>query len=271
METIIVATDFSDAATNAAVYAAALASALHKNLLLLFIDTLPLTYSDIPIPARLEEMTVNTEQELQNVKEKLARQTSGKVNITEEIQLGTFFTALNSVCERVQPYAVVMGSQGSTASERFFFGGHTVYAMKHLKWPLITVPPQAKYIPVTNIGLACDYENVKETTPLEAIKKLVKDWNATLHVLNSGSDSGYNPDTVFESSVLRDLLADMHPTYHYLTNDNADTALVDFVKTNDIQLLLVLPKQHNLVESIFHKSHTRQLVLTSDVPVMALR
>ncbi|BAV06867.1 Nucleotide-binding universal stress protein, UspA family [Filimonas lacunae] len=272
METIIIATDFSHAATNAALYAAELANALQKELLILYIDTLPVTYADVPIPTRLEEMTEMGEMEIKKLQERLILHTTGNISITTEIQMGTFFTTLTSVCERVHPYAVVMGSQGTTASERFFFGGHTVHAMKHLKWPLITVPPQAKFSPVTQIGLACDFENILATTPLSGIRKLVKDFHAKLHVLNSGSGSEYNPDTVFESALLEDLLSGLDPEFHYITDKDhdPDKALVDFVKNNHIQLLLVLPKQHHLLESIFHKSHTKQLVLNSDVPVMAL-
>jgi len=45
---------------------------------------------------------------------------------------------------------------------------------------------------------------------------------------------------------------------------------MDFEEKNKIDLLIVLPRRHNLLGSIFHKSHTKQLVLHSHVPVMAL-
>ncbi|MBK8610684.1 MAG: universal stress protein [Chitinophagaceae bacterium] len=56
-----------------------------------------------------------------------------------------FFHELKEVCERVKPYTVVMGSQGKTAAEHILFGSHATHAIKDLEWPVITVPPNAKY------------------------------------------------------------------------------------------------------------------------------
>jgi hypothetical protein len=100
--------------------------------------------------------------------------------------MGVFYQELKKLCIHLNPYVVVMGSQGSTATERLFFGGHTVYAMKHLDWPLITVPKGATFSAIKKIGLACDFEDVVETTPISDIKKLVNDFGAELHILNTG-------------------------------------------------------------------------------------
>ncbi|MBK8520712.1 MAG: universal stress protein [Chitinophagaceae bacterium] len=39
---------------------------------------------------------------------------------------------------------------------------------------------------------------------------------------------------------------------------------------NQIDLLVVMPHRHNLLSGLFHKSHTKQLVLHSHVPVMSI-
>ena len=163
-----------------------------------------------------------------------------------------------------------MGSQGTTAAERLLFGSHTVYAMKHLVWPLITVPPQAKFSAVKKIGLACDFNKVVETTPVDEIKTLVNDFHAELHVLNTGKKEVFNPELVFESGLLQEMLAALKPEYHFITNENTDEGIMDFAEKNNIDLLVVLPKRHGLLEKLFLKSHSKQLVLHSHVPVMAL-
>jgi nucleotide-binding universal stress UspA family protein len=45
---------------------------------------------------------------------------------------------------------------------------------------------------------------------------------------------------------------------------------MEFAETNSIDLLVVLPKQHSLIEKLLFKSHVRQFVLHSHIPVMAL-
>ena len=48
MKTIIVATDFSSTALNAANYAADMALAINADLLLLYVYQLPVSYSEVP-------------------------------------------------------------------------------------------------------------------------------------------------------------------------------------------------------------------------------
>ena len=269
MKTILVATDFSPAALNAANYAADMALAINADILLLHVYQIPVVYLEVPV-VNEEDMMQEAEKDIIQLKEELALKRGGKLNIETEVRIGVFFPEMKTVCERIKPYTVVMGSQGTTAAERLFFGSHTVYAMKHLMWPLITVPPEAKFSSVKKIGLACDFDKVVDTTPIDEIKMLVNDFNAELHILNTGKKEVFNPEIVFESGLLEEMLAPLKPNYHFITNENTDEGIMDFAEKNHIDLLIVLPKRHGLLDKLIHKSHTKQLVLHSHVPVMAL-
>ena len=270
MKTILLATDFSPAALNAAHYAKDMAISIKADLLLVHVIPVPVTYTDLPVAVSIDDMLRNTENEINALKDNLAHETDGKLHIETEVRMGVFFHELQTVCFRVQPYAVVMGSQGKTAAERFLLGGHTVHAMQHLAWPLITVPKGATYAGIKKIGFACDFAHVVDTTPVDELKTLVSDFHAELHVLNTGKKEAFNPDIVFESGLLQEMLENLKPVYHFITHDNIDQGIMDFTEKNNINLLIVLPKRHGLLEKIVHKSHTKELVLHSHVPVMAL-
>ena len=185
--------------------------------------------------------------------------------------MGVFFRQeLENVCEDVKPYSVVMGSQGATAAEHLLFGSHALYAMRHLMWPLIAVPPGATFSSIKKIGLACDYNNVLTTTPLDEIKLLVHDFNAKLHVVNTGKKLVTNPDVDFQSGLLKEMLSPLNPDYHFITSEYTDEAIMNFAEKNNIDLMIVLPKPHDLLDKLIHKSHTKQMVLHCHVPVMAL-
>ena len=270
MKTILVATDFSPAALNAANYAADMALAINADILLLHVYQIPVVYLEVPVALNEEGMMQEAEKGINKIKNQLTRKTNGKLNMETDVRVGVFFPELKTVCERIKPYTVVMGSQGTTAAEQLLFGSHAVYAMKHLMWPLITVPPEATFSAVKKIGLACDFDKVVDTTPLDEIKLLVNDFNAELHVLNTGKKEIFNPEIIFESGVLQEMLAPVKPNYHFISNQNTDEGIMDFAEKNHIDLLVVLPKRHGLLDKLFHKSHTKQLVLHSHVPVMAL-
>ena len=270
MKTLLVATDFSPAAYNAANYAADMAMSINANILLLHVYQMPVIYLEVPVAYTEEEMRQDAEKNIQRLRGELLLKRGAKLTIETELRLGEFFPELKNVCTRLQPYAVVMGSQGTTAAERLLFGGHSIYALKHLNWPLITVPMNTSFSAIKKIGLACDLEKGLDATPIEEIKYLIKDFAAELHVLNTGKETSFNPDTVFQSNLLEEMLSPLLPHYHFIASDQTDEGIMDFAEKNQIDLLVVLPKRHSFFEKLIHKSHSKQLVLHSHVPVLAI-
>ncbi len=270
MKQIIVTTDFSVSAHNAVNYAADMAIAINAGLLLLHVVQTPVGYSDLPIAISLEDMMRTSEKDMQSLKDEITSRINGKISVEAEVAMGGFLSELKNVCERIKPYAVVMGSQGKTAAEHLLFGAHATSAVMHLEWPVITVPPGASFSAVKKIGLASDLSKVVETTPIEEISRLVKDFNAELHILNTGKKEVFDANLVFESGMMQELTTGLHPTFHFITNENTEAGIIDFAEKNQIDLLIVLPRRHNLLGSIFHKSHTKQFVLHSHIPVLTL-
>lgn len=270
MKTIIAATDFSGAATNAAMYATDMAVSLQANLLLVHVWKLPINYDGMVTPVLGDDLMEDAKKSMKALEKQLAHKSKRKINIDSKIAVGDFFTEFEKICNAVKPHVVVMGSQGTTAAERAVFGGHTVHAMKELDWPLITVPAGASFSAIKKIGLACDLKKVQEVVPADELKALVKEFGASLHILNTGKKETFDPGIVFQSGVLQDILGDLQPNYHFIEHENVDEGIMDFAEKNKIDLLVVLPRHHNLLDKLIHKSHTKRLVLHSHVPVMAL-
>jgi len=247
-----------------------MAKAIGADVLLLHMYSLPVSFSEIPVTVSLQAIQQNAEQLVNNLKDELVKRTGGKVVIKSQVRVGAFFHELKVVCENIKPYTVVMGSQGTTAVERLLFGSHAVYAMKHLDWPLITVPPGAKFSAVKKIGLACDFDHVVDSVPVDEIKMLVNDFHAKLHILNTGKKHEFKPELVFESGLLQEMLVALEPQYHFITNDNTDEGIFNFAEKMSIDLLIVLPKRHGFADKLVHASHTKRFVLHSHVPVMAI-
>ncbi len=270
MKTILVATDFSSSASNAAEYAAEMALRLHADMQLLHIYQIQVTYNEAAVVENPENIRQDIEREMDAFKQKLTNKTNGKLSIGTDIRLGSFSDELNNVCKKLNPYAVVMGSQGTTAADRLLFGGHTLHAMRHLMWPLITVPTGVTFSSIKKIGLACDFDHVVDTVPVDEIKLLVHDFNAKLYVLNIAKKKEFDPNTIYESGLVQEMLIDLDPVYHFITSPDLDEGIMEFSEKNDIDLLIILPKRHSLVDKLIHKNHTKQFVLYSPIPIMAL-
>ena len=273
MKTIIVPTDFSPVATNAMNFAADMAVNINASLMLLHVFQVPVTMTDVPVVVvSADELRKSSEAKLQELKESLTHITSGKVKIYAEARMGDVVDELEDVCKHIQPFAVVMGTHGTSAVERILFGNTTLTAIRHLTWPVIVVPPGKEYgTGIKKIGFACDFTKVVESTPVQFIKNMVKEFGAELHVLNVDYDNRhFKPETPEESLMLHELLGDLDPKYHFINHPDIEDGINEFAETNNIDLLITIPRKHKLLDSLFKHSSTKQLVTQSHVPVMCV-
>ena len=273
MKTIIVPTDFSPIATNAMNFAADMAANINASLMLLHVYQVPVSMTDVPVVmVSSEELRKSSETKLQEIKDDLTHITSGKIKIYTEARMGDVSDELEDVCKHIHPFAVIMGTRGASGVERILFGSTTLTAIRHLKWPVIVVPPGKEYgTGIKKIGFACDFEKVIESTPVQFIKNMVKEFGAELHVLNVDYEGKhFKPETPEESMMLHTLLEDLNPNYHFIDHADVEDGINDFVEKNNIDLLITIPKKHKLLDGLFKKSSTKQLVTQSHVPVMCV-
>jgi nucleotide-binding universal stress UspA family protein len=273
MKTIIIPTDFSPAATNAVNYGADMALAINASVLLLHVYNIPIALGDVPVALlSVEELKKAAEDNIARLKKDLEHITSGKLKIYTEARLGSVMDELEDVCKKIKPFAVVMGTTGASAVERTLFGSNTLTAIKHLTCPVICVPKGKEYgNGVRKIGLACDFREVVEKTPVTEIKDFVKEFHAQLFVLNVDYDNRqFKPDTPEQSVLLHTALEDVHPEYHFITHKDIEDGINEFAETHNLDLVIAIPKKHKLLDGLFKKSSTRQLVFESHVPVMCV-
>lgn len=273
MKTIVTPTDFSAISLNAVNYAADLACVICTDLSLIHVCPIPLALSEVPVPAySITELVADAGEQMKLLKEKIMYRTGERIKINTEVKQGDVVSGIDDYCASVNPYAVVMGTESAGVLERFLHGGKTISAMRKLSWPLIVVPPDVKFASLRKIGLACDLKKVAETIPVKEIKSLVKEFQAEFHVLHVSTESGnsFRDETVKESGWLQDILGELNPQYHFINDTDIEKAVNEFAEKNNLDLLIVIPKKHNLISKIFKHSHSKRLVLHTHVPVMAI-
>ena len=273
MKVIVVPTDYSAVAVNAMNYAIEMAQAVNSNLMLVHVYQIPVSLSNdvyVPIIGPEELQKINDER-IQELKREVEHISSGKLKVYAEARLGNVVDELEELCKSLKPLAVVMGTKGESAGERIFLGSNTLMAIRHLTSPVIVVPPGAIFKGIKKIGLACDFKMVVESIPTELIRELVNTFHAELEVLNVDYNSKhFKPDTPEQSLLLHTLLEDLKPKYFFINNPVVEDGISEFAENNNIDLLVVIPKKHKLLDSLFQKSHTRQLAFHSHIPIVSV-
>lgn len=271
MKTIIVPTDFSDSSVNAAHYAAEMAQHIHAEIILLHMLPLPLTASEIPLPSDSYEMALDEANiSLKRLKNQLEQYSNNKLIISFKTSTNSFMEEIESINRQKKDiFAMVMGTSSGGATQAFFLGSFSLSAARHLTYPVIVVPPDYRYKDIEKIGLACDMKEVSDSIPKDSIHTLLDNYKASLDVLYvSKPNEKHFPEVLSESKFLHIWLKQYHPNISITTNNDVKQGLEDFVQKNNIDLLLLLPKERSFIENLFHKSVTQKIVLHPAVPVM---
>ena len=254
-------------------YGIDMAKSIQASIILLHVYQVPVSYTDTPIVlVSVEELKKEAEQKLEKLHKEVEHLTSGSIKIYTETRLGNIADEIENLCEKVKPFAVVMGSKGSTGIEKILFGSTTLTAIRHLTWPVICVPPGKLFgNGIKKIGFACDFRNIVEITPADAIKTFVKEFGAELHVLNVDyHNKQFKPETPEQSALLHTMLEEVNPLYDFIENKDIEDGLNEFAEKNNLDLLITIPKKHKLLDGLFKPSSTKQLVVQSHIPVMCI-
>jgi nucleotide-binding universal stress UspA family protein len=260
MNTILVPTDFSGSAENAMYYAAQLAQSINASVFLFHIYQLPVSMSDTPVlMVSAEELKQSADTGLERAKELLLKNYS-TLDIKTESRLGDLTDELNDLCDQINPFAIVVGNHSASGFERFFFGSSALSIIRHAKVPVIAVPNIKISFQAKNIALAVDDSGLGNQQDI--IKNFVEQLKAQLHIINV--------QTKDNTTGCLELLPELNPSCHTIKDEDFVHGIQSYLQSNNIDLLMILPHKHSLVERLLFKTHTAELLEKLQLPIISI-
>jgi nucleotide-binding universal stress UspA family protein len=275
MQSILVPTDFSANAYNAARYAIALAADIKATEIILYNAYQPYVSEDpelsMPLQADVEAFRQISADGLDRMKSVLEKEMLSTIKLKLESEYNMVPQGIVDTAENFNAGFIVMGISGTESKlEEAIIGSNAVDVSKHSEIPVIVVPAEATYSPFKKILLAVDFRKSAETTPVVAIKKLLDDTKAQLDILHVEADANNTVNLDAEKNVVESLFQNYKPRYHFLQGKVFTDAINQFALENKSDLIVVIPKKHGLFEGIFKRSHTKALVFHSHIPIMTI-
>ena len=275
MHTILIPTDFSPIAKNAASYAVSLAKQLGiKKIILYNAYQQPIANDANIAPLELIDFNVLRETSstgLDNFKKIVESFGTDGIDINTVSEYNLLTDGINSICRQLEVDLIIMGVTGGGKFDETLIGGNAVNVAKHSIQPVIIAPPGTSFTPIRTVVFACDFKKVIETTPIEPIKKLLNETKAKLLVLNiDHNHKHFSAELPFEGLLLDNLLDGYNPEYHFVDSANFVDAVNTFAAEKEADLVITIPKKHNFFEKLFVESHTKQLAFHSHVPLMVI-
>src|SRR5690606_10077577 len=188
METIIITSDFSEAAMNATRYAAGLSKSIGISRIVIYhsYDNAPAA-TDVPVAET--DTTLAHEGSLVAL-EIVEREIGLVLGIDSGISVELVANGMplelgvEQLAEKWRAGFVVVGTTGKSGLEKFFVGSNTVSLATSCPVPLLIVPKEAEFEPIEKILFACDLNKVTRSTPVSEIGWWLDRLQAKLLVLN---------------------------------------------------------------------------------------
>lgn len=282
MKTYLVPVDFSKASIHAAEFAAALSHQTDVDHIILlnayyvtvYETTLPSADMVMLTPEDIEKNVTGRLANLEKIKKQLQAQVRPGVEISTHLNRTHLVRGVveNSIARNAD--LVIIGTKGNSSNSDYQIGSHVINISKASPVPVIVVPPAYNFEHITRIVVACDFNKVTETVPLEALKKLLSKKKLELLVVNvdsAGKHAGGDAEQAAEETVLYDMLKPYHPKYAFINEKNVINGILQFAEDNDAQLVIALPHKYSFLQSLIHTSVSVQLAKISAVPVLLLK
>ncbi|MEI6947522.1 universal stress protein [Paraflavisolibacter sp. H34] len=271
MKPIIIPTDFSSSADNAAHFGAQLASALGSTLYLLNVYQIPVSISDIPVMMISgEELKKNADEGLERSREELQK-TYPELAIVTESRLGDVTTELKDFCREVDPLAVLIGSHEESGFERLLFGSTTLSVIRHLQCPVMAIPAASRFAPVRNVVFATDLQALSPATALKIVN-LTQLFSASLHIVHvdvGGEDPAAHPPGE-QVKKLENQLQPLQAVFHEIKDGDVGHGMQSYAEQNQADLIIAVQHKHSFWERFLWKDHCESVLTHVQVPLLVL-
>lgn len=191
------------------------------------------------------------------------------VKRTSELLLG--FAADKIIEESDSFDCIIMGATGETDLLEEVFGSVSSAVANKAECPVLLVPGKAEFRPYDHILYASNSLSLSRRAVLQFMD--FNDlFNARVHFVHVNDEEGTQAGQ--RERLFAPLFNNPEPEFAFeikeVTADSVQDGLVDYLKTNKIELAVMVTKQRGFWSNLFHRSEVRQMVLHPETPMLIL-
>lgn len=282
MKTLLVPTDFSSPAENAAVYAMHLAKGIRANIKLCHATKV---FNNMFYPAQvtwpiddMPEVDEGATESLKLMAERLTHQNmlgddgaGFSPEITYCSELGETTDVISNTVTRERMPLVVMGMSGLGGINRMLFGSSSDNLIDHAHFPVLLVPATYKFKPVKKIAFATTLKK-EDIAVVHALAGFAKYMQADI-LLTHVTDESHDSPGVKERSdaFLKEVCnkANYDRIYYSLIKGHdVDKGLDWLAEHGQIDMLVLVHHNHGFIKRVFGESITLSMTTHATIPLL---
>lgn len=166
---------------------------------------------------------------------------------------------------------VVMGTKGATGLKQVLVGSVASNTMADMDCPVIAVPQDAPLKVPKKIVFAVDDQGLNEGKVPARLADLARMLDAEVLLLNvipvgemahvgSNKESKAEEIPVFEN---------VRHSIHFIESDDVNKGIVSFIEESGADMLAMVTRKNDFVSKLFGTSNTKQMMMSTHIPLAA--
>ena len=227
----------------------------------------------LPMPSvgTYEILKIRRENSELGLKKMLESADNSGVLVETRSEVGIPWDTICEIAKKENFDAIVIGTKGEHNAAENFFGSVTTHVIKNAHCPVWVVPEGTVAKPIQHIAYATALSADNSDTVSDVIE-LARQLDSAVHCVHINTR---HTDDMLEVANFEELIQvkdnSVVVDFTQIENDQVEEALEQFVKERNIDVLALLRPHRSLFERIFHRSQTRKIALSSEVPLYIFR
>lgn len=276
MKKILFPTDFSEKANNAFVYALKWAEKFDAEIITLHVYELPIldmSYVDVPIYQAevYQSLELNSFQNFKDqipvLREIASRHNLEHIQISNVLLSGDLVSNILQLVESEHINFVIMGTSRVSGFKEMFLGTNTASVMVGSDACIIGVPDDSSYQPINKICYTTQFSDEEQ----DALRKLIpiaKKFDASIECIFVQTGDNEVKDVIIANWKL--LFEAENVKFNMIKSENVEDSILEFISTNNIDLLAVAKHKRGFWDSLFHASLTKKLAMHIHIPLLVI-
>lgn len=272
MKQILVATDFSNSASNAMAYAMELADILRMEVVVIHAIHPTEGINNSTYNAIFIEDYYNNKR--QALKEWAAAFQEGKAYAQTQVEticdVGFLKTVITRYIKNHPVELLVMGITGSTGITGIV-GSNASMMVTKVKIPTLIIPLESNFPGDPLITLATDFETTLSEKDVRALNEMIKGFKSKkMQVIYVAEKPDENHILAGESKIKALIEEKTEIHFNYINDSSTTNGIMDFIKDSHTDILCLVKHHHNILYRLFTRSTVNQVMNKSVKAILVL-
>ena len=266
MKNVLLLTDFSNTARNAALYALKMFKDDAVTFCLLNAYDLEFNGSPYVIHVK-EEMAFESEKGLKQ-EITLLKRVFPEADVKVLSGFGSLIDVVHNYINDNHPDLIILGCRGESALENFLLGSNAYEVIKNIKAPILVVPKSVQFKKPEKIVFATDLKDIEKDEVMNPVRDIVDRFRSALMFVNVLDDEYVN--RLDAENKIATHFPNIDLSFNFIEGEDVSKSINKFMDDNDAEIVAMVRHDVGLFDRVFHPSITKQMVLHPEHPMLIL-